>query len=147
MRRFFAPTGSVSRINVESHALENNMLGDPSVRAVDIYLPAGHNGRDLPLLVDLVGFTGSGLSHTNWVGFRENLPERLDRLIGERKMAPVVVAFPDCFTRLGGNQYINSAATGAWEDFLLQEMLRRRARAGSCGSWLYACRSTSSASQ
>ena len=67
MRRFFAPTGSVSRILIESHALENNMLGDPSVRAVDIYLPAGHDGRDLPLLVDLVGFTGSGLSHTNWV--------------------------------------------------------------------------------
>ena len=38
-------------------------------------------------------------------------------------MPPVVVAFPDCFTRLGGNQFINSAATGAWEDFLLEEML------------------------
>jgi S-formylglutathione hydrolase FrmB len=133
MRRVFAPTGSVSRIVIESHALENNMLGDPSVRAVDIYLPAGHDGRDLPLLVDLVGFTGSGLSHTNWVGFRENLPERLDRLIGERKMPPVVVAFPDCFTRLGGNQYINSAATGAWEDFLLQEMLPAIEQHYGCG--------------
>jgi hypothetical protein len=28
---------------------------------------------------------------------------------------PPVVAFPDCFTRLGGNQYINSASIGAWE--------------------------------
>ena len=46
MRRFFAPTGSVSRITVESHALENNMLGDPSVRAVDIYLPAGRDGLE-----------------------------------------------------------------------------------------------------
>jgi hypothetical protein len=89
------------------------MLGDPSVRVVDVYVPAGHDGQGLPLLVDLVGFTGSGLSHTNWVGFRENLPERLDRLIGEQRMPPVVVAFPDCFTRLGGNQYINSASTGA----------------------------------
>jgi hypothetical protein len=114
------------------------MLGDPSVRAVDIYLPAGRDGRDLPLLVDLVGFTGSGLSHTNWVGFRENLPERLDRLIGERKMPPVVVAFPDCFTRLGGNQYINSAATGAWEDFLLQEMLPAiEQRSHSVLPWVY----------
>jgi len=133
MRRFFAPTGSVSRIIVESHALENNMLGDPSVRAVDIYVPAGHDGRDLPLLVDLVGFTGSGLSHTNWTGFHENLPERLDRLIGEQKMVPVVVAFPDCFTRLGGNQYINSAATGAWEDFLLHEMLPAIEQRYGCG--------------
>jgi hypothetical protein len=51
------------------------MLGDPSARTVDVYVPAGHNGEGLPLLVDLVGFTGSGLSHTNWAGFRENVPE------------------------------------------------------------------------
>ena len=38
-------------------------------------------------------------------------------------MAPVVVAFPDCFTRLGGNQYVNSAAMGRWADFLIAEML------------------------
>jgi hypothetical protein len=85
------------------------MLGDLSARVVDVYIPAGHDGQGLPLLVDLVGFTSSGLSQTNWVGFRENLPERLDRLIGEQHMPPVVVAFPDCFNRLGGNQYINSA--------------------------------------
>jgi hypothetical protein len=87
----------------------------------------------LPLLVDLVGFTSSGLSETNWVGFRQNLPERLDRLIGEKRMAPVVVAFPDCFTRLGGNQYINSASTGAWEDFLLHEMLPAIEQRFGCG--------------
>jgi S-formylglutathione hydrolase FrmB len=133
MRRFFGPTGSVSRFTIESQALKSNMLGDPSARAVDVYVPAGHDGRGLPLLVDLVGFTASGLSHTNWTGFQENLPERLDRLIGERRMPPVVVAFPDCFTRLGGNQYINSAATGAWEDFLLREMLPEVERRFDCG--------------
>jgi len=54
------------------------MLGDPSDRVVDVYGPAGHDGQGS----DLVGFSSGGLSHTNWVGFRENLPERLDRLIG-----------------------------------------------------------------
>ena len=82
MRKFFGSMGSVSRVTVQSEALKSNMLGDPSVRVVDVYVPAGHDGQGLPLLVDLVGFTGSGLSHTNWVGFGENLPERLDRLIG-----------------------------------------------------------------
>src|ERR1043166_3453898 len=133
MRKFFGPMGSVSRLSVDSQALRSNMLGDPSVRVVDVYLPAGHGGQGLPLLVDLVGFTSSGLSQTNWVGFGENLPERLDRLIGERRMPPVVVAFPDCFTRLGGNQYINSASTGAWEDYLLDEMLPTIERRYGCG--------------
>ncbi len=74
MRRFFGSMGSVSRVLVESQALKRNMIGDPTERVVDLYVPAGHDGQGLPLLVDLVGFTGSGLSHTNWVGFRENSP-------------------------------------------------------------------------
>src|SRR5213080_1662749 len=98
MRKFFASMGSVIRVTIESQVLQDNILGDPSERVVDVYVPAGHDGQGLPLLVDLVGFTSSGLSHTNWVGFRENLPERLDRLIGEQHMPPVVVALPDCFT-------------------------------------------------
>jgi S-formylglutathione hydrolase FrmB len=133
MRMFFGSTGSVSRLTIASQALESNMLGDPSARVVDLYVPAGHDGQGLPLLVDLVGFTGSGLSHTNWTGFRENLPERLDRLIGKQRMPPVVIAFPDCFTRLGGNQYINSASMGAWEDFLLHEMLPAIEQRFGCG--------------
>jgi S-formylglutathione hydrolase FrmB len=133
MRRYFRSTGSVYRVTIESQVLKTNMLGDPTARLVDVYIPAGHDGKGLSLLVDLVGFTGSGLSHTNWTGFRENLPERLDRLIGEQAMPPVVVAFPDCFTRLGGNQYINSASMGAWEDFLLYEMLPAIERRFECG--------------
>src|SRR5438270_13948370 len=100
MRKFLGPIGSLSRISIESHTLKTNMLGDPSTRVVDVYLPAGHHGEGLPLLVDLVGF---------------------------------VVAFPDCFTRLGGNQYINSASVGAWEDFLLHEMLPEIERRFGCG--------------
>src|ERR1022692_1400056 len=133
MRKFFGPMGSVSRLIIESDVLRGNILGDSMARAVDVYIPADHDGRGLPLLVDLVGITSSGLSQTNWVGFRENMPERLDRLIGEQRMPPVVVAFPDCFTRIGGNQYINSAATGAWEDFLIKEMLPAIEQRFGCG--------------
>jgi S-formylglutathione hydrolase FrmB len=133
MRKFFGPAGSVSRVTIDSQVLKTNMLGDATLLVVDVYVPPGHDGKGLPLLVDLAGFTGSGLSHTNWVGFRENVPERLDRLIGEKRMPPVVVAFPDCFTRLGGNQYVNSASLGAWEDFLLSEMLPAIETQFNCG--------------
>src|SRR5689334_6523060 len=103
MRKFHGPAGSVHRLIVESELLRGNILGDPTDRAIDVYVPAGHDGRGLPLLVDLVGITSSGLSQTNWQAFRENMPERLDRLIGGDILPPVVVAFPDCFTRVGGN--------------------------------------------
>ena len=125
--------GTVTTLYVDSQAITNNVLGDPSRRRVDIYVPAGHAGTDLPLLVDLIGFTGGGPAHTNWKSFGENAPERLDRLIGSGAMKPCVVAFPDCFTRLGGNQYINSAAMGNWADFLIEEMLPAVETEFNCG--------------
>jgi enterochelin esterase-like enzyme len=115
------PRGTIHRLTIESHVLKGNRLGDPTNRLVDVYVPASADGKGLPLLVDLVGFTAGGPAHTNWKNFGENLPERLDRLIAGGAMPPCVVALPDCFTRLGGNQYINSIGMGRWDDFLLQE--------------------------
>ncbi len=133
MRKSSHPAGAVHRIVVESQVLRDNLLSDPTDRVVDVYVPAGSDGAGLPLLVDLVGFTAGGPAHTNWSAFRENVPERLDRLIGEGAMPPVVAAFPDCFTRLGGNQYVNSRAVGAWADFLTGEMLAAVEGRFDCG--------------
>jgi enterochelin esterase-like enzyme len=110
---------------VTSEALANNLLGDPASRNVAVYLPEGYDdaGDAYPLMVDIVGFTGSGLGHLGWKPFQENVAQQVDRLIASGAMGPVVVAFPDCFTSLGGNQYINSAAMGNWEDFLCDEMV------------------------
>lgn len=127
------PAGTVHQIWIDSPALKTNMLGDPTRRRCDVYVPYGSDGRSLPLLVDLVGFTAGGPAHTNWKNFGENLPERLDRLIDSGAMDPCVVAFPDCFTRLGGNQYINSSAMGHWADFLTQDCVPAVERQFQCG--------------
>lgn len=122
---FNRPRGRLEHIEIDSTAIANNTLGDPARRTVAVYLPQGydHCQDSYPLLVDIVGFTGSGLSHLGWKAFGESLPQRLDRLVAEGKMGPCIVAFPDCFTTLGGNQYVNSAVTGNWADFLTIEML------------------------
>jgi len=127
------PQGTVHTLWIDGESLKANWLGDPIRRRVDVYVPAGRDGRGLPLLVDLVGFTAGGPAHTNWKNFGENAPERLDRLIGTGAMPPAVVAFPDCFTRLGGNQYVDSAAMGNWETFLIREMLPRIEAQFGCG--------------
>jgi enterochelin esterase-like enzyme len=122
----FAPLkGTRVEFTIDSTAVANNILGDPTTRRVAVYLPEGYDDSDeeYPVFVDLVGFTGSGLAHFNWRPFGDNIPQRLDRLVAEGKMGPVVAVFPDCFTSLGGNQYINSAALGNWEDFLIDEMM------------------------
>jgi enterochelin esterase-like enzyme len=127
------PKGSVQRLVIDSKVLKRNLLGDPARREIAVYVPAEQSGAGLPLLLDLVGYTSGGPAHVNWRAFGENMPERLDRLIAAKAMQPVMVAMPDCFTRLGGNQYINSAAMGRWEDFLIDEMLPFVEKRFGCG--------------
>ncbi|WP_210497164.1 alpha/beta hydrolase [Microvirga antarctica] len=133
-KNFDGPTGDVHTLWIEGTSLSGNLLGDPARRRVDVYVPPGRDDNvPLPLLVDLVGYTSGGPAHTSWKNYGENVPERLDRLIGTGAMPPVVVAFPDCFTRLGGNQYIDSLATGAWEGFLINDMLPAVEARFACG--------------
>ena len=122
---FNQPRGRFETIHVESATLAENMLGDPVRRSVVVYLPEGYdaNNEAFPLMVDLVGFTGSGFAHVGWKAFQESLPQQIDRLVDSGLMGHAIFAFPDCFTSLGGNQYINSAAMGNWEDFLCGDML------------------------
>ena len=100
------------------------------VRKLAVWLPPqydGHatagRGRRFPVLYDMVGFTGSGIAHVGWKPFGDNLAERAARLIRERKMGPVIIVFPDCFTCLGGNQYVNSSAIGNYADYLTREII------------------------
>ena len=129
------PHGTIQTLTVESHALTANPLGDSAIRRCDVWLPAGSNPAGLPLLVDLAGYLSSSIKHTGWSGLTESLPERLDRLVSSGRMAPCVVAFPDGFTRLGGNQYIDSPGIGRYAAWLIDEIVPAvEARFGCGGS-------------
>ncbi len=134
MRRFpDIPAGRVDVLTVDGRSLAGNLLGEATDRKVPVWRPHGHDGAGLPLIVSLAGYTGSGLGQAGWRNFGENLPERLDRLTADGALPPVVVAMPDAFTRLGGNQYINSPVMGRWEDYLVDDMLPAVERAFRCG--------------
>lgn len=119
---------SVEVLTYSSARLADNPLGDPHERQLPVYLPAAYHHprthlKRFPLLFDLAGYTSSGPAHMNWRNFEENLPQRLDRLIHDKHMPPCIVVLPDCFTRLGGNQYLNSSAIGAYADYLTRELI------------------------
>jgi len=119
------PQGSILRLQHRSSVLESNPWGDPVERELCLYLPPGYSDlhAPYPALWDLAAYTNSGPGHLNWRNHGENLPARLDRLIGQGVMDPVVVAFPDCYTSLGGNQYLNSASVGRYADYLNLELV------------------------
>ncbi len=127
-KRLGLPAGRVVTLEHTSKVLADNPLGDPHVRTLDVWLPPQYDeprsrNKRFPVVYDLVGFTGSGRAHTAWRAFEENVPERAARLVHERKMGPLIIVFPDCFTSLGGNQYINSSAIGAYADYLTRELI------------------------
>jgi enterochelin esterase-like enzyme len=119
------PQGTVTRLAHRSEVLRGNPWGDPVEREIAVYLPAGYSEAGAPgiTLWDLAAFTNAGPGHLNWRNQGENLPARLDRLIGEGAMASAVVVIPDCYTSLGGNQYVNSPAVGRYADYLVEELV------------------------
>ncbi len=119
------PTGRVLQLSHHSLCLQDNPWNDPCDRLLSVYLPAGYDKQSDPYIAlwDLAAFTNSGLGHVAWRNHGENLPERLDRLIGQGLMPPVVVLMPDCYTSLGGNQYVNSPGVGRYADYLVDELV------------------------
>ncbi|MDR3479382.1 MAG: alpha/beta hydrolase-fold protein [Burkholderiaceae bacterium] len=117
--------GRVVIETIDSLVLQGNAMGDPALRQMPIYLPPGYEGstKRFPSAYVLSGFTGRGLMQLNDAWGDETLPQRLDRLICSGRMQPMIVAMPDCLTRVGGSQYINSTATGRYEDYLVQEVV------------------------
>lgn len=119
-------SGRIHVERLESSVLRGNPLGDPSTRDLYIYLPPGYGERKqarFPVVYCLTGFTGRGQMLLNSHPFTPGLSERMDALIAKGIVQEMIVAMPDCFTRLGGSQYINSEATGRYEDYLVQEIV------------------------
>lgn len=126
-----SPAGMVCRdavitiATVPSRVLRGNRMGDPAERRVPVYLPPDYEtaGARYPVVYFLAGFSGGGtylLSESPW---SETLPQRVERLITAGAIRPMIVVMADCLTRLGGSQYINSAATGRYEDHLVEELV------------------------
>ncbi len=120
-----APRGRVVIETVTSRVLAGNAAGDPHERRVPVYLPPSYDRdttRRFPVIVVLSGFAGRGRMLLNDNPWSEPLDERMDRLIAAGAPETILV-MPDCFTRFGGSQYVNSTATGRYEDHVIEEIV------------------------
>ncbi|MBC5806118.1 MAG: esterase [Candidatus Eremiobacter antarcticus] len=117
--------GRVEVLRLSSEVLRGNALGDPCERDVYCYLPPGYDdgANRYPVIYFLCGFTGNGRMMFNFSAFGESMDVQLDRLIAAGSMPEVICVLPDCFTRLGGSQYVNSSATGRYEDYVIDEIV------------------------
>ncbi|HET7224312.1 MAG TPA: alpha/beta hydrolase-fold protein, partial [Candidatus Eisenbacteria bacterium] len=109
----------------ESRVLAGNPAGDPATRTIPLYLPpsyATEPNRRYPVIYVLSGFTGRGRMLLNDNAWSPALDERMNALIAHGCDETILV-MPDCFTKFGGSQYLNSSATGPYEDHLISELV------------------------
>jgi enterochelin esterase family protein len=114
--------GRVELQRVTSEVLRGNALGDPHERELPVYVPPGAHGP-LPVVFLLAGFTSRGQSMLETHPWKEGVARTYDRAVARGAAPPALLVMPDCFTRYGGSQYVNSPAVGRYEDHVADELV------------------------
>ena len=83
----------------------------------------GEGDQRYPVVYFLHGFSGSGLQWLNVSPFTKNVPERLDALIADGKIPPMLGVFIDGWSSLGGSQWINSEGIGRYRDVVARDVV------------------------
>ena len=120
------PAGRFERQTIASLALRGNPLGDPHERPLWVYLPPGVGddpARRYPSIYLIQGFTGQVDMWWNRPALRPSVPELVDELFTGGTAPPAVMVLVDCWTSLGGSQFLNSPGTGRYLDYLCDEVV------------------------
>ena len=117
--------GKVVFLDHESEVLKSNPLGDPYQRKVPVYLPPDYesSGRDYPVIFGLIGYTGAGDMYLQRRYPVQSFDQIFDELISSGQSDPFIYVMPDCLSKYGGSQYVNSPAVGQYEDYLVKELV------------------------
>jgi len=118
--------GRFEELTFASTALQDNPLGDPAQRPLWVYLPPGYDEdpeRRYPSVYAIQGLTGQLDAWRNRAPFRRNFPELVDALFAAGETPPCLVVWVDCWTSIGGSQFLDSPATGRYHTYLCDEVV------------------------
>ena len=118
--------GRVEEHEFESEVLRDNALGDPHRRPLWVYLPPAYEEdaeRRYPSIYVIQGLTGQLDMWRNRFPFRRNFPELADGLFASGGSPPAILVYVDCWTSLGGSQFLDSPATGRYHTYLCDEVV------------------------
>jgi S-formylglutathione hydrolase FrmB len=108
-------------LQIESRALRDNPLGDPAARPLFVWTPPAYDAepeRRFPSVFLLQGLTGQARAWFNVSPFAKTFPELV-----EEAGAEAVVVLVDAFTAVGGSQFIDSPAIGAYGTYFCEEVV------------------------
>src|SRR5262249_49638278 len=118
--------GTVVIRKFRSEILKDNPLRDSPTREIVLYLPPGYkasNSKGYVTIFCLPGYGSRARGVLNIDAFNESIHDRMNRLISRGTIDNMILVHIDCFTKLGGNQYVNSTAIGNYEDYVIKEII------------------------
>lgn len=118
--------GELVEMVLHSRLLRENHLSDPADRPLWVYLPPPYLAnpeQPLPAIYLLQGFSGQIDAWRNRQGFRPTAIELFDELFAEPGVPPCLLVFVDCWTSLGGSQFLDSTGTGLYHSYLCEEVV------------------------
>ena len=118
--------GRYEEITFESNVLKENPLRDPYKRPLWVYLPPGYDEeptRRYPSVYEIQGLTGQLDMWRNRAPFRKTYPELADELFANGEAPSCIVVWVDCWTSLGGSQFLDSPGTGRYHTYLCDEIV------------------------
>jgi Putative esterase len=116
-------SGALDQLVIESDALSGNPLGDPARRPLYVYRSPGSGRGPVPSIYVIQGFTGQLDMWLSRSAFEPTLVERLDAMFVSNDCPEAIVVFVDAWNSRGGSQFLNSASTGRYLDYLCDEVV------------------------
>ena len=117
--------GRLDEHKFTSEVLKGNALGDPSERPLWAYLPPGYDEGDrrYPVIYQIQGLTGQLDMWRNRDAFRPSFLELIDEQFARGDAPPAIVVLVDCWTSIGGSQFVDSPGTGKYHTYLCDEIV------------------------
>lgn len=116
-----AQNGRIERGQITSEALAANLLGDPTTRNYQVYLPPSYDlsTNRYPVIYVLHGYYADETEQVS------TLKDSLDSLIRQRRIGEMIAVFVNGENRLNGSFYLSSPVIGDYETYITQELVRR----------------------
>lgn len=115
--------GKLLTLRHKSSCLADNPWGDPAERDVHVYLPPDYDPHGAyPAILILPAFAGTGEGLLARGLGDVSIATRIDRVLAAGDCPPFVAVLPDAMTTLGGSQYVNSPAIGAYQTWIAEEI-------------------------
>jgi|ERR1022692_91104 enterochelin esterase family protein len=118
-------TCEVAKLTHTSDVLRENPLNDPHIRDLFVLTPPDglSPGERLPVVYLLAGYGARGCDLISGNALARSLPQLLGPAMEARQIPRAHVVLPDCSTRYGGSQYLDSPRCGRYQSYLIDELV------------------------